>query len=553
MNVKYGLNIVDIGTPGGTTNGKHFAYGHGSWGRAYITHKDPSYHGSYYNRYPPDGVNDPANGGALNYHNHFIFGVYNPSNGRGFARTIPVSACSIAKLLLSSTQRNGLELYPYPFNKDHPQFTSYLFAVTGGESDILSTGKALADGIPDCNDDCDNLLDTDGDGVPDGQDLCPNDPNKIQPGICGCNIADTDSDSDGIPDCNDDCDNLLDTDGDGTSDCDDLCPNDPNKINPGICGCGVADADSDGDGNPDCNDDCDNLIDTDGDGTNDCDDLCPNDPQKIGPGICGCGLPDTDSDGDGTLDCQYTNDDNDGLPDGEERGLDGNEPNYDGNHDGIADRLQDNVTSLHSYDGQYYITIESPTGTSISNCNAADNPSSTNAPSDMEFSYGFFGFTITDISNGSATTVTLHFPVGTTFGTYYKYGPTPNNPTNHWYEFLYDGQTGAEIIGNIITLHFVDGTRGDDDLIANGIVVDDGAPAVVAATGGGTTVTSDGGGGGGCFIATAAYGSLMEPHVKILRDFRDKCLRNNYWVKALCKVTTRIHRLLLISFQSMTI
>jgi hypothetical protein len=109
--------------------------------------------------------------------------------------------------------------------------------------------------------------DSDGDGTPDCNDLCPNDPAKVAPGVCGCGVADTDSD------------------GDGTADCNDLCPNDPNKVAPGACGCGFAD------------------VDTDGDGTLDCVDGCPNDPAKIAPGVCGCGVAETDGDGDGTPDC----------------------------------------------------------------------------------------------------------------------------------------------------------------------------------------------------------------------------------------------------------
>lgn len=99
------------------------------------------------------------------------------------------------------------------------------------------------------------ILDSDMDGTPDCRDACPNDPLKVDPLSCGCGVSEVDSDLDGVADC---------VDG---------CPSDPTKSTPGVCGCGVADVDSDLDGASDCIDEC------------------PSDPLKQLAGICGCGVP----------------------------------------------------------------------------------------------------------------------------------------------------------------------------------------------------------------------------------------------------------------------
>ena len=50
----------------------------------------------------------------------------------------------------------------------------------------------------------------------------------------------------------------------------------------------------------------------------------------------------------------------------------------------------------------------------------------------------------------------------------------------HPYEFMLADGTGAEIVGNTVALHFIDGQKGDDGLIAEGTIVDDGGPVVAA-------------------------------------------------------------------------
>jgi sugar lactone lactonase YvrE len=126
------------------------------------------------------------------------------------------------------------------------------------------------------------------------------------------NVA-PDADGDGVPDGADNCPNnanadQANADGDGVGNACDGCPLDPAKTAPGVCGCGVADTDSDGDGVADCIDNCPqnanaDQANADGDAVGDACDGCPTDAAKTAPGACGCGTADTDGDADGVSDC----------------------------------------------------------------------------------------------------------------------------------------------------------------------------------------------------------------------------------------------------------
>ena len=69
------------------------------------------------------------------------------------------------------------------------------------DEDELESGDCNDNGIVD---DCES--DSDDDGTIDACDGCPDDPNKTEPGVCGCGIdAELDGDADGVRDCVDQC------------------------------------------------------------------------------------------------------------------------------------------------------------------------------------------------------------------------------------------------------------------------------------------------------------------------------------------------------------
>jgi len=192
--------------------------------------------------------------------------------------------------------------------------------------------------------------------------------------------------------------------------------------------------------------------------------------------------------------------DGDGIPDDVEDGA----PNKgDGNNDGLPDKQQPNVTSLVDVVSGEYITIEAESSMRLKNIGTIDgsNVIAQSVTGDelngLNFAHGFLRYEVLDVTPGADVSIKLYMNSTKRPVKYFKFGPTPDNPVDHFYEFDFDGETGAEFNGNVITLHFVDGKRGDADLTANGIIVDPGTPAIKAVN---TGSSSGGSSGGGCSI-----------------------------------------------------
>lgn len=116
---------------------------------------------------------------------------------------------------------------------------------------------------------------------------------------------------------------------------------------------------------------------------------------------------------------------------------------------------------------------------------------------------------------------TLHY--GTASGTY-SMAIDVGNVTSYTVSNLIEGETYYFSV----TAY---NSEGVESVYANEV-----SKVVTAAVTSATDTTADSGGsgsgggdggGGGCFIATAAYGSYLDPHVMVLREFRDKVLLKN--------------------------
>jgi len=190
-------------------------------------------------------------------------------------------------------------------------------------------------------------------------------------------------------------------------------------------------------------------VDSDCDGILDDQDNCPT--------VANPGQTDTDGDGLGDACDNCPDDPNPGQED-----LDG---------DGVGNVCDDTANDRPTSTGSGLATLQTSAGYFSAGAGVG-NPSPGDAPA-LNFPYGFFNFTIEGLTSGETAVITISLPGDMPTTTeYWKYGPTPANQVDHWYQIPIGDNDGD----NVITIAITDGGDGDDDLTANGTITEPGGP-----------------------------------------------------------------------------
>ncbi len=150
--------------------------------------------------------------------------------------------------------------------------------------------------------------------------------------------------------------------------------------------------------------------------------------------------------------------------------------------DTILAQPQNNIDVI-TYNGAGTINLITGSGNFIKASSL--NPLLLTGKPPYEFPYGIFGFNISGLNRGQTVEITITLPRNiSSAAQYWKYGSTPDTLLPHWYQITLGSNDGD----NVITIQLQDGGVGDDDLTANGIILDAGGPAIPIAG----KVTGDG-------------------------------------------------------------